>query len=222
MVTGARVILFDADGTLIDSLPPHIDFCHKMNSELSLGLSLPDRSDVASCRKIAAAPMANFYRESGFPEGVIDQCVEAYEARFATECKVMPFAGVDGLLARLSSRPDLCCGVVSSNTAVNVRAGLGPELASCLSFIDGIDNAPADKAEAITNALARLDVDPTSVIYVGDTRKDWVKASSVGVPFVGVDYGFEALSDAGEDALAGALVARSVLELEELLLEQLG
>ena len=29
-------LIFDADGTLLDSLPPHVDFCHAMNAELGL------------------------------------------------------------------------------------------------------------------------------------------------------------------------------------------
>ena len=219
--TAPCAVLFDADGTLLDSLPPHVDFCHMMNAELGLKLSLPDRTDVASCRRIAAAPMANFFRAAGFPEDVIDGCVEAYEARFATECKVAPFAGVQSLLSRLASA-DVQCAVVSSNTAANVRAGLGPELAAYLSFIDGIDNAPADKAEAIASALVRLNVDPASAVYVGDTRKDCVKATAVGVPFVGVDYGFEALANDRDAALEGASVAQSVGELEELLFERFG
>ena len=50
-----QAILFDADGTLLNSLPPHIDFCHKMNDELSLDLPLPSREDIAACRRVAAA-----------------------------------------------------------------------------------------------------------------------------------------------------------------------
>lgn len=220
--TRVEAILFDADGTLLNSLPPHVAFCRMLNDERELGLQLPEPTDVAGCRRIAAAPMANFFRAAGFPEATIQQCVVEYESRFATECPVVPFAGVDALLARLAGA-DVRCAVVSSNTAANVRAGLGPALSARLEFIDGIDNAPADKTDAIASALARLAVEPAAAVYVGDTRKDCVKANAAGVPFLGVDYGFEDLKpDLACDALASALgVVSSVGALEALLCDGL-
>ena len=212
-----RTILFDADGTLLDSLPPHINFCHTLNKELGLRLSLPLADDVDACRQIAAAPMEAFFRAAGFPEAVIAESVAAYEQRFAVECPVAPFVGVDALLSRLIAS-GARCAIISSNTAFNVRKGLGSELSARFEFVDGIDNAPDDKADAIRDALAKLGVEADTAVYVGDTRKDCVKATEAGVPFVGVDYGFEALlSDRA--ALGGALVAVSVVELEQLLLE---
>ena len=210
-----RAVLFDADGTLLNSLPPHVDFVHTMNDELELGLSLPSRDDLAASRLIAAAPMANFFRRANFPESAIAACVEAYEGRFAAECKVAPFDGVEPLLSRLSDLR-VPCAVVSSNTAHNVRRGLG-DSARFLDFILGIDNAPADKAEAIAVALDRLELEPVDAIYVGDTRKDFDKASAAGVAFLGVDFGFEALHS---DGLC-APVALSVGELGSLLAAEL-
>lgn len=207
-----RAILFDADGTLLDSLPPHVQFVRTMNEELGLGLPLPDPSDVVACRKITAAPMGNFFRAAGFPESTIERCVQAYETRFANECPVAPFAGVDSLLERLAAN-NVPTAVVSSNTEANVRTGLGPELSSRFEFIDGIDNAPADKAEAIGAALRRLGV--AQATYVGDTRKDCIKATAAGCTFVGVDYGFEALREGVDGSFE---VASSVAELEALLL----
>ena len=216
-----RAILFDADGTLLDSLPPHVDFCHMLNAELGLGLELPRRDDVDACRKIAAAPMSSFFRAAGFPEAVLAESVAAYEQRFAVECPVAPFAGVDTLLSRLVAS-GARCAIVSSNTAFNVREGLGSDLSACFEFIDGIDNAPADKAEAVVVALEKLGVEADAATYVGDTRKDCVKATAAGVAFVGVDYGFEALLSE-RDALGGAAVpvAKSVAELEQKLLSWL-
>ena len=210
-----QAVIFDADGTLLDSLPPHVDFCHAMNAELGLGLTLPARTDVTACRQIASAPMDNFFRSAGFPEATIACCVEAYETRFAAECPVVPFAGIDDLIALLAQ--SVPCAIVSSNTAANVRAGLGSELSARFAFIDGIDNAPADKQVAITAALGRLGFAPSAVAYVGDTRKDCVKATGAGVRFIGVDFGFEALAR-DRSAVRGAPVAESVSELEAILL----
>ena len=213
-----NVVLFDADGTLLDSLPPHIDFCHKMNEELGLGLTLPDRNDISACRSVAAAPMTAFFEQASFPSDVITHCVMAYESRFSNECEVLPFTGVDELLAGLRGN-DVRCAIISSNTAPNVLEGLG-SLSSQFEFVHGIDNAPADKSEAIAAALNRLGVEASDAIYVGDTRKDYDKASGAGVPFIGVGYGFEPLEEMSDDI--GAPVALSVDELGRLLAQALG
>ncbi len=36
-----KAIVFDVDGVLIDSLAPHVRFCHDMNERFKLGLKLP-------------------------------------------------------------------------------------------------------------------------------------------------------------------------------------
>ena len=70
------VVIFDADGTLADSLPPHIAFCHAMNEELDAGLQLPADDDIQQCRDLAAAPMDNFLRNAGFCEVDVGRAVE--------------------------------------------------------------------------------------------------------------------------------------------------
>ena len=99
-----------------------------------------------------------------------------------------------------------------SNTRENVCRGLG-DLAELLADIQGIDTGPPRKAEAIALAIDRLGVAPDAATYVGDTRSDFEAATSCGLRFVGVDYGFEALRGAID-----APVAASVDELGELLL----
>lgn len=212
-----RGVLFDADGTLLDSLPPHIDFLHACNAELGLGLVLPGRSDLHVCRALAAAPMAAFFARAGFPTGRIEECTRMYNRRFGRECPVAPFGGVRELLLALRAR-DVRCAVVSSNVVGNVRSGLGA-LAELVDPVIGVDNGPADKADAIPLALRALGLSAAECVYVGDTAKDAAKAESANLRFVGVGYGFEALADA---LTAPAPVARSVAELTEMLLEAAG
>jgi hypothetical protein len=49
-----KSVVFDADGTLLDSLPPHIDFCHEMNKQFGTKLELPSTTDLAGCRSLSA------------------------------------------------------------------------------------------------------------------------------------------------------------------------
>ena len=51
-----RAVVFDADGTLLNSLPPHVAFCHEMNEKFNANLVLPDyhTPDLLGCRSITA------------------------------------------------------------------------------------------------------------------------------------------------------------------------
>lgn len=190
-----KAVLFDADGTLLDSLPPHIDFLHARNAELppEHRLTLPARDDLSGCRALAAAPMEAFFRRAGFQEDAIGGLVAAYDARFGAEHPVRPFPLVRAMLMALRAR-GVRCAVVSSNTAANVRCGLGPDLVALLDCVLGVDDY-ADKAEAIPAALRQLGLAADEAVYVGDTAKDGGKAMTAAMRFAGVGYGFEDLAE---------------------------
>jgi len=188
-----KAVIFDADGTLLDSLPPHVDFCHAMNAKLGLGLdSLPDRN---SGRGIAAAPMDAFLRKAGFPEDSIEECVAQYESSFRVEHPVKTFEGTEDLIASLREG-NLKLAIVTSNTSANVRASLG-DIEYSFEFIIGIDNGPISKTDSIARALERLGIDASEAVYVGDTLKDHDCAQANGVSFIGANYGFEDLVSKG-------------------------
>lgn len=64
-------VIFDNDGTLADSFPPHVAFCRAMNESLGLGLQLPSLDDLPGCRSLAAAPMSEFMLKAGFPDSAL-------------------------------------------------------------------------------------------------------------------------------------------------------
>lgn len=210
----SAVIVFDNDGTLADSLPPHIEFLHRMNAKHQLDLHLPPVDDLAGCRALAAAPMDAFILKAGFPASLVPEIVSEYESDFSNEHPVSPFMGVRELLKGLAES-EVRMAVVSSNTSTNVKAALGPELCSYFTTILGIDNSEPSKKDSIRNALNVIGVDPetTPCIYVGDTIKDAECATHAKCRFVGVNYGFEDLSWPG----LPYSVASSVQELEGIL-----
>jgi phosphoglycolate phosphatase-like HAD superfamily hydrolase len=220
-------IIFDADGTLLDSLLPHIAFCRALAAQHpELGVCVPRADQLNACRALAAAPMHRFLRNAGFPVDRLEAFVAEYEASFADRFPTPPFEGVDRMLATLGERrgAGLRLVVVSSNTSANVRRGfahcVGADLLAHFDFVWGIDNAHREKRQSIADALRSLGVAADRAVYVGDTRKDCASAVANGVQFVGVDYGFEDLAAAkAEGALPGCdAVVASPAELLRALL----
>ena len=237
-------IIFDADGTLIDSLAPHVEFCRSLAARHpELGVVIPPATELTECRALAAAPMARFLERAGF--GAADSpfvaaLVAEYDANFGTDFPTPPFAGIASLLATLGELrgAGLSLAVVSSNTSANVLRGLaqGEEraseegegegessggLSSYFEFVWGIDNAHREKRTSVADALRRLDVPPSRCLYVGDTQKDCACAAANGVRFVGVTYGFEDLKAArAEGNLHGCVdVVSSPMALKVALLD---
>lgn len=208
-------VIFDVDGTLADSLPPHVDFCRTMNEELDAGLQLPEASDLDACRALAAAPMDNFLRRAGFAEREVEIAVQRYERSFAEEFPVRLFKGVPEMLQQLAREPGLLLAVVSSNTSKNVRACLAQHsdkpLAEYFEFIWGIDNAARSKADSLAQAVAQLGLAPQQIVYIGDTAKDARCAQKCGMQFIGANWG--GFEDMGRLASATA-VAGDAEELE--------
>lgn len=210
-------MIFDCDGTLADSLPPHVAFCRAMNEELGAGLRLPETSDRDGCRRLAAAPMDNFLRRAGFAESDVETAVQRYERRFAKEFPVGLFPGISAMLRQLlqAHGQGLRLAIVSSNTSRNVRACLASDIGEqhlecpptdCFDFIWGIDNAARSKAESLTQAAAKLDLAPGQIVYIGDTEKDARCAQACGMHFIGADWGgFEDMGQLAVAASAGSV-----------------
>lgn len=217
MVFG-RPIFFDADGTLTDSLAPHVQFCRDLNDKLSLGLNLPNPHDLEACRKIAGTPMSNFLLNAGFPKDQIPELINIYKQTFsknpdyATHC----FPGIPEMIAELHKR-DRTFGIITSNTEANVKKALGEELYKKFSYVADIEQIKrsGSKGDALNVANAWLDNIPSrAIIYVGDTESDYEASQLAETSFIGVSYGWQIRSDDKRFP-----VANSPKELSDMLLK---
>jgi phosphoglycolate phosphatase-like HAD superfamily hydrolase len=154
-IAGRSVVVFDLDGTLLDSdaalLAPFA----------AMGIDLGD----VRMGSVVGAECARL--------GVD---VDDYVTRYDTEV-VQPFDGVGELLAGVG-RWAVCSNKhPRSGHAELARLGWHPEVAM---FTDAFDGGP----KAVAPVLAALGVDPDDAVFVGDTAHDRATASTAGVPFV--------------------------------------
>ena len=194
-----RAILFDWDGTLVDSLGA---FQHA-NAAVMAAFGLP--WDEAIYRRNYVPDWRLMYLNLGVPQDRLDEANELWHTTFAGAEDVVAFEGVAAALARLDSA-GCGLGIVTAGDRVIVepqlaRTGLGA-LLPVRVFGDDLpvhkpDPAPLRRALELLGLADAAD----EVAYVGDAPTDMRMARAVGVRAVGIA---SVVGDPAELRAAGA------------------
>ena len=180
------VVLFDLDGTLIDSGPIILaSFRHATRSVL--GREIPDRELVSS-----AGGSTLEVQMSAFDSERVDELVAAYRAHNTPlhdelECCL----GMEDVLRELKAQGRRL-GVVTAKRRMTVvlafrRLGIEPWFDVVVTCDDTAAHKP--DPEPIQLALERLDARPEDAAYVGDSPFDVAAARGAGVFAVAVSWG---------------------------------
>ena len=185
------IILFDLDGTLLDTSPGI--FATVNHTMEILGMELLPESQL---RKFVGPPLAACFRVAcGLEEALIPRACEVYRKKNANDgamFQAQVYPGIPQLLKELKAK-GITLGVATLKLeplAASILEHFG--LSEYFSVISGADlNGSLTKADIIVSALGCLqEKNLEKVIMVGDTPHDMDGALAVGIDFVGVDWGF--------------------------------
>ena len=211
-----QTILFDLDGTLLDTLE---DLADAVNHILERH-RCPQRT-LDEVRLFVGNGLGMLMRRSlpaQYSQTVSDLLAEELRTYYTahSRIKTAPYAGVRELLETLHAAGAKVA--VVSNKADEAVGEL------CSFYFPGLVDAavgetagrrPKPAPDAVELALERLHVDKTDAVYVGDSQVDLDTAKAAGLPCIAVTWGFrprEDLVKAGAETLAD-----SVEELSRLL-----
>jgi phosphoglycolate phosphatase len=188
-------IVFDLDGTLVDTAP---DLIGATNHALN-GMSIPAVEGALlrpwisfGARRMIVEALA--VSKTSLPERDVDRLLDAflsyYEANIACDSK--PYAGVIAAAETLigtGARLAVC---------TNKRQALSDQLLNELGItrlftaIAGRDAFPVCKPhpDHLTGTIARAGGDPARAIMVGDSEVDIATAKAAGIPVVAVTFGY--------------------------------
>ena len=191
-----RAVLFDLDGTLLDSAPDLLAAINNARAERDMPPMLlaelrPHVSKGARAMVAAAFPdVPQAERDTWIPS-----FLDRYQAELGRHCAA--FEGVEAMLGSLETAG--CPWGIVTNKPEYLAAPLLPMLGwheRCAVLIGG-DTLAARKPDPLPLLVAaeRLGVAPEDCIYVGDDERDIVAARAAGMPSVVALWGYRLSSD---------------------------
>ena len=186
-----NLILFDVDGTLVDS--QHMIVAAQSRAIGRLNLPMPSREAMLS---IVGLSLYEAFSHLFGADAPLEALAEGYKAAWrelVQEGETSPlYPGAQDLLTGLAARKDVYLGIATGKS----RRGIHDFLErygwqNLFATIQTADDAPSKPApDMIVQAMAEMDCAPQDCTMIGDTSFDMDMAKYAGVQGIGVTWGF--------------------------------
>ena len=193
MTNPKPIILFDLDGTLIDSAPDLV-------GTLNIILKRHGRTTltISAVKKLvgngARALLERGFKETGAPAENLDALTVEFIETYVPNCAVLsrPFSGVIETLdtfANSGYRMAVCTNKPQAPSET-ILTKLG--LMQYFEVVVGGDFFPMRKPDPqhLLGALQLMDAPENPAIMVGDSYNDVASARNAGIPVIVVTYGY--------------------------------
>jgi len=187
----ASTVLFDLDGTLLDTAPDLVAALHAVCAEEKQ--PAPPASTAACYVSQGAIGLVRLAFPD-YPPAELERLRARLVALYQqTICaNTQPYPGIREMLDALTER-DIRWGIVTNKLrflAEPIIAATGLQ-ARCAVLVGG-DCAGRSKPhpDPLNLALERIGEDPAATVYVGDAEKDMAAGRAAGVTTVAVTWGY--------------------------------
>ena len=212
-----RLVVFDVDGTLVDS--QHLIVAAQGVAFAEVGLPAPERRIALS---VVGLSLPQAFRRLVGEDGPVAELSEAYKLaynrlRLDPEHEEPLFPGMADLLDRLHANPGVMLGIATGKSRRGVDRLIehyGWE--GRFVTTQTADDAPSKPDPAMLHqAMREAGTGPDGTVMIGDTTYDIGMAVAAGVAPIGVAWGYHA---PGSLLRAGAVtVVENTAALEPLL-----
>lgn len=207
-LTSSHTIVFDLDGTLVDTAP---DLAAALNAVLirerlpAVPLEQVRHMVGRGARILIERAMAwhGMPPDPSRTSDLVNHFLEYYEANIAVTSR--PFEGMEACVKGLAARGHRI-GICTNKPEHLSRKLIGElGLESLFPVILGADSRPWRKPDPrhLTDTVDALGGDPARAILIGDSETDALTARAAGIPVVLVTFGYteKPVADLGADAL---------------------
>lgn len=199
-MTELNLVIFDVDGTLIDSQ----DFIVAAMSAAfaDLGRAAPTRAEIIAITGLSL-PQAVARLAPDLDGSAIDALAERYKANFIRlraerggEANSPLYPGARAAIEALHARPETLLGVATGKARRGLdHAFAAHDLDRFFVTRQTADHHPSKPHPAmIEAALSETGVAPRHAVMVGDTTYDVEMAVSAGIAAIGVSWGYHPVS----------------------------
>lgn len=204
-----RLIVFDLDGTLIDSVTHFVETVTE--SFTAVGQPVPDETTIRSVSGITAWD-AMALLAPGASRTRVDEILDSYRTHYRARAGVQReplFPGALDLLDGLQSDPDTILAVATGKGYQGAITLL--ERHGIIGRFDSIQTPDHNRGKPdpmmIETAMSRVGADRRQTVMIGDTIHDMRMARAAGVGGIGVAWGYHTTDELLREG-AGALVQR--------------
>ena len=209
---GYTTILFDMDGTLMNTLE---DMADSVNAILrQLGHAERSLDEVRAFVGNGAEMLVRRAMPDGSSEAEIAHALALYQAHYEAHCreKTRPYDGILPLLEELH-RAGKRIAVVSNKPEGALRTLCDEYFAGLVKVVSGDMPGRRRKPwpDMVDAALEKMSADRNDAVYVGDSEVDVQTGKNAGLPVIGVSWGFR-----GREKLIASGAETIVDSIEEL------
>ncbi len=186
-----KAVVFDLDGTLIDTLE---DLRDSVNYALEKH-DMPERS-LDEIRRFVGNGIGKLISRSvkeNTPEELEKSVLKVFKAHYLENSmnKTRPYNGIPELVKRLKEM-GVKIAVVTNKTqdaAINImNAFFKDDFEIIIGQVDGMAQKP--QPDGVWRAMEKLGATKQNSVYVGDSEVDCLTAKNSGIPIIGVNWGF--------------------------------
>ena len=205
-----RAVLFDMDGTILDTLE---DMTDSINAALQEE-NFPERTLEEVRRFVGNGNRLPVAVPEGTPEETVERVLQNFHKHYRTLCAVhtRPYEGVTGLLEHLRAA-GVRTAVISNKADYAVQALAARYFPGLFDAVagekEGIRRKPAP--DGVLAALRTLGIDRKDAVYIGDSDVDVETARNAGLSCIAVAWGFRT-----EDVLRRSGAETVVHTMDEL------
>lgn len=193
------VIIFDFDGTIADSFDVVLRITNRLATEFGYEPASPEE-----IKRLQNLSSRDILKQSKLPLFKLPFLLRRLKSEMGQEVsRLQPFEGIEAMLRKLKSH-GYRLGILTSNTHANVITFLQQnQMADLFDFIRTEVNL-FGKARRIHELVKDYQLDPETIVYVGDETRDIEAAKKIPIKVVAVSWGFnskQALAEQQPDVL---------------------
>ncbi len=202
-------ILFDLDGTLVDSGEGVLKCAELALRHFDLPIPTPEEM-----RTFVGPPLRDSFLRFGCTEEMAQEAIAVYRRRYTTVGKfeLFVYPGIEKLLQDLTAAGCKLYVATSKPETVSVEILQHLGLARYFTYIAGADQdkGRSTKSEVIAYLLEQVG-DLDGALMVGDTAYDVIGSAQHGIPCAGISWGYGTLESI--EAAHPAVIVHSTEEL---------